>query len=95
MFPEYFADIHSFLSIYHSTQILSEKLDITFHHLSKLLATPEEGFELVLPYLISFFSVQEIQTQSLILFDPLGAKLGAYQSKKILLQPILKLYQVF
>ena len=98
LFPKYFVDMYEFLSAFHLLRDWNAKLSLTMENLSKLLAIPDEGFDLVLPFLLDFFSDQvdlDLRLQAASsLFDSLGAKLGPFKCKKSLLQPIVKLYHV-
>jgi hypothetical protein len=98
LFPKYFAEMYEFLAAFHLHKNWNSKLSLTMENISKLLSIPDEGFDLVLPFLLDFFSDQvdlDLRLEAASsLFDSLGAKLGLYRCKKTLLSPIVKLYHV-
>eukprot|EP01119_Soliformovum_irregulare_P023450 TRINITY_DN8180_c0_g1_i2.p1 TRINITY_DN8180_c0_g1~~TRINITY_DN8180_c0_g1_i2.p1 ORF type:complete len:1262 (+),score=290.72 TRINITY_DN8180_c0_g1_i2:54-3839(+) len=97
IFPSYFTELYTWLSAYHSITDWKQRLNLTIDNLSTLLALPEEGFEIAIPFFLQFFSEPTeigVKVKAVNLIDPLGAKLGVANSRKYLLQPLIRLYQI-
>eukprot|EP00002_Diphylleia_rotans_P036163 TRINITY_DN7938_c0_g1_i1.p1 TRINITY_DN7938_c0_g1~~TRINITY_DN7938_c0_g1_i1.p1 ORF type:complete len:1662 (-),score=324.39 TRINITY_DN7938_c0_g1_i1:465-5450(-) len=94
-FPPYFMLIHKFLSKMHFTTEYSEKMQLIMAHNADLSNLPLEGFQLILPALLSIFENGEsLPYIPLIVFDMIGSKLGPVRAQAEFMQPIVRLFQV-
>lgn len=94
VFPIYFIPIYSFLCRYNTLTNWKEKAAHTLSYMPLLTSLPMQGFDIVLPFILNFFSTEETLAESLSFIESLSIKLGPHRSNLMLLNPLLSLYEV-
>jgi hypothetical protein len=96
-FPRYFAPLYCFLLRFNALETSLMRVHLTCRYLPQLLALPEEGFHLLLPFLLTFYSSPPSDTtttlHALKFLDKLIFKLGRTQAHKHLLPVMTSLLE--
>lgn len=96
-FPRYFSSLYFFLLRFNALETSLMRVHLTRRCLPQLLALPDEGFHLLLPFLLTFYSSPPSDTtttlHALKFLDRLIFKLGRTQAHKHLLPVITSLLE--
>ena len=78
----------------HTTDTKLEKLEFTKRNWELLTSFPDDGFMIVLPYLLDFLFSIETQIQSIELIIPIIDKLGTSKGRQIIGTKIAPLFEL-